>query len=186
MKIIGELEKQLIDLCHQCPPDLEAIKAKIAEGADVNANNGGAISRDSLLSEVIYHFGYIDLDNHSEKYGCKFLPDVIKIILDAGFNVTLDEGKYGAMCLSNLILCVIDKYILDAAKLLLDAGADANIAPYDDTPYDSALQIIWNEESFLRCEWEYEDAAILYQLGELIESHMEGKNGENKANEVVI
>lgn len=183
MKVFGDLENQLIDLCHQCPPDFEAIKAKIAEGADVNAYDCyGEEVKHSVLAEVIHNFGYAE-DKDFEKYGCQHLTEVIQIFLDAGFDVRLDEGRYGAMALSNLKFCYTDKHILDAANLLFGAGADPSILPYlGEPPSETVYEIIRFDASFREHEGDTDDAAILFELADLIKRHMlenceEGHNG---------
>lgn len=172
MKVFGKLENELIELCHQCPPDLKAIQAKIAEGADINAHDGEQYAKSSLLAEVICNFGYSELPQNVQPYSCEYLPAVIKIFLDAGFDVQLDEGRYGAMALGDLIFCYTDKYIFDAATLLLDAGADPTIIPYEDDPSESVLEMIRFDAWFRSTEGDKEESALLYELADLIESRM--------------
>ena len=168
MKTFGKLENELIDLCHQCPPDLEAIRSKIAEGADVNANDGDAQTKKSLLAEVIYNFGWVEENDSIEKYGCQYLCDVIQIILDAGFDITLDEGRYGAMALSHLIFCYTDEHVLDAAQLLLNAGANPSIAPYADEPHETVITMVSFDASVRLYDGDIEEFEILDSLTEML------------------
>ncbi len=169
MKTFGKLENELIELCQKCPPDLEAIRAKIAEGADVNANDGDEWTKKSLLAEIIYNFGYDEEDLKIKVVGCQYLCDVIRIILDAGFDVTLDEGRYGAMALSHLIFCYTDKHVLDAAQLLLNAGADPRIAPYADEPKETTIMIVDFDASVRLYDGDFEEYEILDNLAKMLE-----------------
>ena len=51
------------------------------------------------------------------------MTEVIKHFLANGYDVSLNEGANGDMVLSALCWSSYDKYVLDAAKVLLDAGA---------------------------------------------------------------
>ena len=168
MKTFGKLEEELIDLCQQCPPDLEAIRAKIAEGADVNANDGDEWVKKSLLAEIIYNFGYDEEDLKIKEFGCQYLCDVIRIILESGFDVTLDEGRYGAMALSHLIFCYTDEHVLDAAQLLLNAGADPRIAPYADEPRETTIMIVDFDAFVRQCDGDINESEILNKLAEML------------------
>ena len=170
MKPFGKLENELIELCHQYPPNLDAIKAKIAEGADVNAYDDDRTVKTSLLAEVIYNYGWNLSDkNSAEDYNCEYLPAIVTIILDAGFDVALDDGRYGAMALAHLRFCATDRRILEVAKLLLNAGADPHVAPYEDEPYGSAIEDIRFETQIYPDETVRND--LLWDLADLLECY---------------
>ena len=152
------LEEQLVSICHESPLDLAAVRAKIAEGADVNADRG-----DSVLADAIFHFG-VDEGN------CRMLPALVRTFLDAGYDVHRKNGLYGALSLFNLTLCFPGPEILEAAQLLLDSGADPDIAPFEDTPNDTVIDLIWDESDFQCIEYRLEQMELYDKLLELLKA----------------
>lgn len=127
----GKLERELIELCREYPPDFDAIHAKIAEGADVNA--GDVYS--NIVSEIIYNYGWIydssDGSVHKANSG-EYLPAIVKILLDAGFDVSHCDGAYGGDALWNLIFSPACKACFKVAEMLLKAGANPRYIPPDE------------------------------------------------------
>lgn len=159
----GELENRLIEACRRCPPDMTAIEAILNEGADINAVS--AKSGNTPLSAVILNYAA-----EPGMDGAR-LPDIITFFLEHGFDVARDEGRYGAMCLMNLIHSSNDDNILSAAKLLLEAGANPKISP---TAGDSQDVITWayTEGAVAESVFQnYELAGLLDGLGMVMESY---------------
>ena len=57
----------------------------------------------------------------------KDLVEITKRFLKNGYDVSANEGLNGCQCLHHLSWATYDRYILDAAKLLLDAGARTDL-----------------------------------------------------------
>lgn len=55
-----------------------------------------------------------------------------KLFLENGFDVSANNGKNGASCLSSLCWSLYDQYILDLAELLLEEGSDPTVYVYED------------------------------------------------------
>lgn len=70
---------------------------------------------ESLLSELLKDIG---------GYSGSVMPELIRRFLCHGFNVHGNNGFNGGTCLHALCWSSYDQYILPAAELLLDAGAD--------------------------------------------------------------
>ena len=72
-------------------------------------------------------------------YDCRYLPQIVWLFLTHGFDVGRNGGLAGASCLQALIFASPDPYVIEAEKLLLDAGADPTVAVCDEsilTAYD--------------------------------------------------
>lgn len=153
----GELNNRLIELFESGTPDFEAAKGLINQGADLNAI--GRDDGENILSEILGGYWWSEYDespdnlcNHCEKencFGCQYnnnpnlgqsMCDIIHFFLDNGFDVTKNEGCFGAQCLYALTLSTFDKYMIEATKILFDAGAvnrTVSLNPNESaTPWD--------------------------------------------------
>lgn len=176
----SESENAFIALCSACPPNLELIRQKLASEIDPNAfteytfGNKTQICREFLIKDVLFGFGFEEDSEHSwgKEYGCRYLPDIIRAFLDAGFDPSLDEGRAGSQALGNLIFCARDEYLIPAAQILLDAGADPRMMSSRDEPYEDALEMIRFEASYCHTESDTHESKILYQLYEFIRDYL--------------
>ena len=153
----GERELRLLEACRAFPPNFDTINAIIDEGANLNAKNEGD-GENNLLSDIILNYG-----DQLGMNGVR-LPEIVKLFLERGFDVSLDEGRYGAMCLINLLHSSDDDYIIEAAKLLLAAGANPDI-PSSVKDEDNVTKWAYTEgaiaESFFH---NYDRAALMDTL----------------------
>ncbi len=166
MKKTKSLEDELVELCHACHPDLSAIRRKIAEGADINA----MVSSGTVLSDAICGFGKL-----CDEGDCSLLPELVKTFLDAGYDVSLDDGCHGGLALYELTNCYPGKEILEAAQLLLDAGANPDVCPYDDEPEDTVIDLVWHESDYQALEGDTARMQLYDQLLELLKSKSKKK-----------
>lgn len=157
----GKLEDQLIDLFHSGPPDFAAAEELIRQGAAVNAV--GKEDDENILSEILCGY-WVTEPKHTEKEdadsvrgddGASCGPamcEVIRFFLAHGFDVTKRDGCFGAQCLSALSLSSFDRYMIEATKLLLDAGAvNRTVSPDSTDIYDTPRSSIGCEGSFQGC-----------------------------------
>jgi len=159
------LSYELIDLFRSGAPDFEAAEDLIRRGADVN--DQGDDKSENVLSEIIFNYcASSSADGMQEECrdchkdyvrcsGCEHnlnpelgaaILQVIRFFLDHGFDVGRNEGRHGAQCLYALTLSTFDGGMIDATKLLLDAGAK-NI-PIEDDPYETPMTFIGEEGSY--------------------------------------
>lgn len=171
------LSYELITLFRSGAPDFAAAEDLIRRGADVN--DQGDDKGENVLSEIL--MGYRDFfltkgqlvydeeyvkntdgwRNLNPKVGESMIA-VIRFFLEHGFDVNRNAGRHGAQCLLALQLSTFDAAIIDATKILLDAGAK-NI-PANDDPYNTPMT--WMEE-----EQEYQDIGEHnHYLGNLYEA----------------
>ncbi|HIS44617.1 MAG TPA: hypothetical protein IAB47_04520 [Candidatus Scatomorpha merdigallinarum] len=159
----SELENRLVEACKRCPPDMAAIEAILGEGADVNAT--AANSGENPLSAVILNYAAEPGMDSST------LPDIVEFFLKHGFDVARDEGRYGAMCLMNLIHSSNDDNILSAAKILLEAGANPAIPPVAGEE-QNAIAWAYTEGAVAESVFQnYQLAGLLDGLGMVMESY---------------
>ncbi len=148
------LSYALIELFESGIVDFAAAEKLIQQGADVN--DQGDDKGDNVLSEILRDYLPSENDwtqeecrscnNHYEHTGTSAIQ-IIQFFLDHGFDVTRNEGKYGAQCLSALTFSSFEREIIGATKLLLDAGAK-NIPTEDDEPDETPMSAIGTEGSF--------------------------------------
>ena len=99
------------------------------------------------------------------------LPDIVDFFLKHGFDVARDEGRYGAMCLMNLIHSSNDDNILSAAKILLEAGANPAIPPVAGEE-QNAIAWAYTEGAVAESVFQnYQLAGLLDGLGMVMESY---------------
>lgn len=163
----GKLENQLIDLFRSGAPDFVAAEELIRQGADVNAV--GNDSAENVLSQILHGYwmtkqgdrfpegcGDCDDENceHCRKHKDlnpelgKSMCEIIRFFLSNGFDVNKFDGCYGAQCLFALTLSTSDRYILEATKLLFDAGAKNRTISNDENEVETPLDFIGMEGSY--------------------------------------
>lgn len=164
----GDLENKLIELFRSGAPDFDAAEELIRQGADINAV--GKEYDENILSEILNAYWWsihadglnepCDMCEKSNCDGCEHnlnpnlgssMCAIIRFFLDHGFDVNKNDGCYGAQCLCALTFSTFDRYMIEATKLLFDAGAkNRTISPKstarDDTPW-----------SFVATECSYQD-----------------------------
>lgn len=189
----GVLGEKMIELFSKGAPDFEAAEELIKQGADLNAE--GNDDEENILSEILQGYwmsaqddtdrDVCDSCDEDDCDDCENNPnlnpypgpsmcEIIRFFLAHGFDVTKNDGCYGAQCLYALTLSTFDRYMIDATKLLLDAGArnrtlSLATSDSDNTPWDS----IASEGSYQStCEHNHSLANIyeaIYQIYQAVE-----------------
>lgn len=157
----GTLGNEIIKLFSKGEPDFEAAEELIKQGADLNTD--GNDDEENILSEILQGYWMSDQDDtdrdvcdscdENDCDDCENNPnlnpypgpsmcEIIRFFLAHGFDVTKNDGCYGAQCLNSIVLSTFDRYMIDATKLLLDAGArnrtlSLATVESDNTPWDS-------------------------------------------------
>lgn len=135
-------------LCMEAyPPDYSGARKLLEMGADIHYVNELG---ETLLEDIIK--GYPDMkamnpcmvcdeyddcedrscEKRKQEYDSAYLPAVVRFFLENGYDVTKDGGRFGASGLQALCWSSMDKNILEAAKVLLDAGADPMVGVEDE------------------------------------------------------
>lgn len=136
----GELGNKLVEVFLSKTPSLEAAEELIRQGADVNVI--GRDDGENLLSDILSNARWSTWNDLSDN--CQpakpSMCETIRFFLNHGFDVTKLDGCFGAQCLWALTLSTFDRQMIEATKLLLNAGAkNRTISPSstdeDETPW---------------------------------------------------
>lgn len=189
----GELGNKLVELFHSGPPDFDAAEELIRQGADVNTI--GKNDSKNILSNILSGYrwpesrGTTDAarddgeDSYCDGSGYGLNPRIgaamcaiIRFFLAHGFDVNKRDGCFGAQCLYALTLSTHDRYIIEATKLLLDAGArNRSVSPAstsDSTPWGFMAL----ESSYLgTCERNHATANIFEAVYRIYQAIEDGK-----------
>lgn len=184
----GDLENKLITLFRSGAPDFDAAEELIRQGADINAI--GKDDEENILSEILSGYWWSaygdpvsnacdDCDDCEHDHNLKHNPGasmcaIIRFFLDHGFDVNKRDSCFGAQCLFALTLSTFDKYMIEATKLLLDAGAkNRSLSPTSADPGETPWSFISAEASYQgACEHDYAIANIyeaVYQIYQAVE-----------------
>lgn len=192
----GTLGNQMIELFTKAEPDFGAAEALIRQGLDINMT--GHYDDENLLSEIIREYcssariflfsevcGPCDGDACNECEKIKKLNShvgptlcaIIRFFLDSGFDVEKYDGCFGAQCLWALTHSTFDHSMIQATKILLDAGAkDREISPSADSIGDTPWEAMASECSYLRnCEHNLSISNIYYAVCEIYWAMKDGR-----------
>lgn len=181
----GEFENKLIALFRSGAPDFEAAEEIIRQGADVNAV--GRDEEENILSEILNGYWCTEQGDmigtacedcaHNRSLNPNpgaAMCAVIRFFLDHGFDVNKRGGCFGAQCLSALIHSTFDRYMIEATKLLFDAGAkNRTVSPTSTDEDETPWNYIASEVSFQNiCENSHSTGNIyeaIYQIYQAVE-----------------
>ena len=128
------------------PPDFSELDKALEEGLDINIFDTSETSKDmqdTLLSLILADHGeFLELDEYPQ------LPVIVRYFLEHGYNVKLNDGYNGILALYALVYpFAYDKYTVEAAKLLLEAGVqtDVPVFPDDPNPKHTSLYYLFRE-----------------------------------------
>lgn len=189
----GALEDKLIELLQSKAPDFDAAEELIRQGADLNAV--GKEDDENILSEILVGYWWprcsdtsgdscdacvgkhCDSCEHHSDLNPALGPSmcaVIRFFLDHGFDVNKCDGCFGAQCLCGLAYSTYDRYMIEATKLLLDAGARNRTVSLTTTDeYETPWSYIATQAGYLStCEHDHSTANIfeaIYQIYQAVE-----------------
>ena len=174
---------KLFEALIQYPPDFEAAQQYIREGADIHACRKDE-DGENILAQVILGYPHIDdpgenlteeeRDAYWSQFSGRYLPEIVQFFLQNGFDVTLDQQKYGADSLRNLTWSSYDRYILDAAKLLLTAGASYT---YEDEDGESVIDWVGAKASLsANTTGNDADSQLFCAMWDILDAHRKGQD----------
>ncbi len=192
----GELGDKLIKLFRSGKPNFDAAEELIRQGADINAI--GKCDDENILSEILNGYWwsahgdtFIDAcdncdENHCEtcEHNQNLNPNlgasmcaIIRFFLDHGFDVNKCDGCFGAQCLYGLTLSTFDRYMIEATKILLDAGAkNRTTSPTSNYENETPWDFIGTEGSYQgTCEHNHAIANIFEAVYQVYQAVEEGK-----------
>ncbi len=192
----GEFENELVELFCSGAPDFNAAEELIRQGADINAI--GKDDEENILSEILNGYWWSEHDDttsnacddcderhcddceHNRNLNPNLGPSmcsIIRFFLDHGFDVNKRDGCFGAQCLWALALSTFDRYMIEATKLLLDAGAkNRPISPTSTDENETPWDFIGEEGSFQdTCENDHATANIYEAVYQVYQAVKDGK-----------
>lgn len=192
----GDLGNKLVELFQSEKIDFDAAEDLIRQGADVNTI--GKDGNENILSVVIENLCTSGSDdaaseacNNCERDDCtgcehscdsrqnpgRFMCAVIRFFLDHGFDVNQCDGCFGAQCLEALTLSTFDRYMIEATKLLLDAGAKNRTTLLTSTDEFETPWVSINMEGSYQgtCEHDHAVANIFYAVYQIYQAVEDGR-----------
>lgn len=176
----GDLENELIELFSNISPDFKKAEELLKLGADVNAL--GEDPYENVLSTIIDNYVpacIYGVPKEGDGLALTMGPTLCKIIqffLFHGFDVNKCNGRFGAQCLLALVLSTHDRYIIEASKILFDAGAKNCAIEDNEEDGTTPWNLVGAEGSFQDvCVGNHSLANIyeaLYQVYQAIEDGM--------------
>ena len=177
------LSNKLYEALVQYPPDFETAQQYLVEGADVHACNKDDDS-ENILAQIILGYPHVDYpgdnltqeerDAYWAQFDGRYLPQIVRFFLDNGFDVALDNQKFGADCLRNLTWSSYDPFILDATKLLLAAGASYT---YEDEDRESVIDWVGTKASVsANADWNDAGSQLFCTMWDILDTHRNGQD----------
>ena len=188
------LSYELITLLRSGAPDFAAAEDLIRRGADVN--DQGDDKGENVLSEILMGYWQSGTDDMAQEecWNCELsrnecaacehnlnpnvgesMIKVIRFFLNHGFDVNRNDGRHGAQALNSLTLSSFDRYMIDATKMLLDAGAK-NI-PVDEGSDETPMDWIGTEGSYQdTCEHDHALGNVFEAVYQIYLAQEEGRS----------
>ena len=136
----------LVEIVKKNPIDWAAFDTVLSTAEDINYLDEGA--EETILSDFLYR---------SEFYwNGTLMPEAVRHFLAKGYDVKKNDGRNGGLVLSDLRYSSHDKFILEAAKILLDAGAPIEYKELDIEPGEKETACVLDD-----IEWGLADAWTL-------------------------
>lgn len=168
--IISDVVSKLSVITGQTTIDWDAFDSVLKKLEDINVYD--AQCEETILSELM-----LEGDFHGRGM---VLADIIRHFLSCGYDVSANGGLNGGLALEALCWASYDQYILDAAKVLMNAGAPVRYRTSDDDPDDGTDGLLGSIGFKLSGAWEIDEdfafANVLEAYYAMTEANMEGKD----------
>lgn len=168
---IGKITEKLVKTISRNGIDWNTFEAVLSSIEDINMFDNE--SEETILSEL--------LGNYVLYHNGSLMPDIIRSFIKHGYDVHANAGINGGLCLSQLCWSSYDKYVIDAAKVLLYAGAPIDYASADDgsngdEPIGVLDSICWKLPGLWVVDGDYSAANIFEAYYSMIMAVKEGKD----------
>lgn len=167
--IISNSVSKLSAITDQTPIDWDAFDSVLKGLEDINAYDDQY--EETILSEFImngdfYKRGFI-------------LADVVRHFLACGYDVSANDGLNGGLALHALCWSSYDHYVLEAAKILMNAGAPVKYRTSDDDPNEEPKGLLgsisWKLSGAWMVDKDYVWANTLEAYYAMTEANIAGK-----------
>lgn len=168
--VISDSVSKLSAITDQTPIDWEAFDSVLKGLEDINAYDDQY--EDTILSELI-------MDGDFYNRGT-ILANIVRHFLSCGYDVSANDGLNGGLALQALCWSSYDQHILDAAKVLMNAGAPVNYRTSDDDPNDEPEGLLgsisWKLSGAWMVDKDFTFANILEAYYAITEANIAGKD----------
>lgn len=168
--VISDSVSKLSAITDRTPIDWDAFDSVLKGLEDINACDEQY--EETILSEFIrvghfYNRGTI-------------LADIVRHFLSCGYDVSANDGLNGGLALDALCWSSYDPYILDAAKVLMNAGAPVHYRTKDDDLNDEPEGLLdsisWKLSGAWMADKDFAFANILEAYYAMAEANIAGKD----------
>ncbi len=167
---ISNAASKLSEITAKTPVDWDAFDAVIRELDDINVYD--AQNEETILTEFIMDGGFLGRG--------ELLIEAIRHFLACGYDVSANEGLNGGLALSALCWSSYDRHVLDAARVLMNAGAPVNFRTVDDDPNDEPEGLLgdigWKLSGAWMADRDFALANILEAYYVMTEANLAGKD----------
>lgn len=165
---VHDVVGKLTGITARDPIDWKAFDSVLANVEDINVFDED--DEETMLSDLIESGDFL---NRGE-----VLAEIIRHFLSYGYDVTANEGINGGLSLRALRWASYDRHILDAAKVLMDAGAPMNYRSIDDDEEPDGVlgDISWALSGAWMADKNYSFANVLEAYYTMAEAYLAGKD----------
>ena len=168
--IISDSVSKLSAITDQTPIDWDAFDSVLKGLEDINAYDEH--DEETILSEFI-------MDGEFYKRGF-ILADVVRHFLACGYDVSANDGLNGGLALHSLCWSSYDHYVLEAAKVLMNAGAPVKYRTSGDDSNEEPECLLgsigWKISGAWMVDKDYAWANILEAYYAMTEANIAGKD----------
>lgn len=168
--IISDSVSKLSAITDQTPIDWDAFDSVLKGLENINAYDEHY--EETILSEFI-------MDGEFYKRGF-ILADVVRHFLACGYDVSANDGLNGGLALHSLCWSSYDHYVLEAAKVLMNAGAPVKYRTSGDDPNEEPEGLLgsisWKLSGAWMVDKDYAWANTLEAYYAMTEANIAGKD----------
>ncbi len=170
----SETVNTLTEIVDKDPIDWTAFDAVLSSIEDINYLDEG--EEETILSDFLFSWGHY-------RNGAT-MPEAVRHFLAKGYDVKMNDGRNGGLVLRELRWSSYDKFILETAKILLDAGAPIeykglNVEPGEEETERVLDDIEWGLADAWTIDTDYVYGNILGAYYAIIEAVQKGKDYHN-------
>ncbi len=167
---ISNAISKLSKITEKTPIDWDAFDSVLKQLEDINVY-------DDKYEETILSQFLMDGDFYKRGF---VLSDIVRHFLACGYDVSANNGLNGGLALHSLCWSSYDHYILDAAKVLMNAGAPVKYKTDDDDPDEEPMGLLRSIRCKLSGAWmvdnDYAWANTLQAYYAMTEANIAGKD----------
>lgn len=168
---ISDAVSKLSSITDQTPINWDAFDSLLKGLEDINFYDDQY--EETILSEFIMDGDFYNRDDF-------IIADVVRHFLACGYDVSANDGLNGGLALHSLCWSSYDQHILEAAKVLMNAGAPVKYRTSDDDPNEEPVGLLgsisWKLSGAWMVDKDYAWANTLEAYYAMTEANIAGKD----------